>query len=212
MAVPRVLIPNSAPAANIVVDYQQATMAPPSMDRIMQTHGTMTRLDLRRNLADTGALVCATGNKGSLHDFTTATPYEIKGDDGIATAAAGQVMAHVRHPTTGEVEHMFFVYIPSVQGTIVSLEHHAHTHPKIHRWTQEATPIMNSGWVTFYDINDEVVSRYPTEMEKGLYYIQNLIFLPAPEHDDTAAHHLNQLTSTRTDDTNDEQTVRIHNS
>ena len=74
---------------------------------------------------------------------------------------------------------MFFVYVPSIKGTIVSLEHHAKTHPDIHRWTQDATPATNSGWVTFYNTQDQIVSRYPTALqEQGLYYIQDLQIHP----------------------------------
>jgi hypothetical protein len=48
----------------------------------------------------------------------------------------------------------------------------------IHKWTQEATPTSDTGWVTFRDENDEVVSRYQTKQEKGLYYIQDMEFYP----------------------------------
>jgi hypothetical protein len=70
------------------------------------------------------------------------------------------------------------VYTPTVTGTIISLENHARMHPRIHRWTQEAVPSSDQGWITFYDATDEVVSRYPTERINGLYYIQDLTFLP----------------------------------
>ena len=118
-----------------------------------------------------------------LHDFTSATKYDIVGYDGVSTPAAGQGTAHIRNSTTGHIEKMFFVYVPSIRGTIVSLEHHARAHPNIHRWTQEATPQSNTGWVTFLDAHDQVVSRYQTLQEQGLYYIQGLHFecvLPAP--------------------------------
>ena len=100
----------------------------------------IAQLDTRRDLADTGASVCATGMREIPHDFTPKTRYNIVGYDGVSTQAAGQGTAHIRNPTTGQIEHMYFVYVPSIRGTIVSLQHHATTHPQIHRWTQEATP------------------------------------------------------------------------
>ena len=110
----------------------------------------ITRLDTRRNLAVTGASVCATGMHEILHDVTPMTPYAIVGYDGASKQAAGHGTACIRNPLTGCTEDMFFVDVPSIAGTIVSLEHHhARTHPPIHRWTQEATPTSNSGWVTF---------------------------------------------------------------
>ena len=88
-----------------------------------------SRMDNRRDLADTGASVCATGMLDILHDFTEDTMYTIVGYDGASTQAAGQGTAHIVHSDTGHIEHMFFVYVPSIRGTIVSLEHHARTHP-----------------------------------------------------------------------------------
>lgn len=128
----------------------------------------ITQFDNRRDLADTGASVSATGRLDILHDFTPRTPYDTMGYDGRRTQAAGQGMARIQHPITGANEEMFFVYIPAIQRTIVSLEHHAKTHPNIHRWTQEATPVTQSGWVTFLDANNQVVSRYETVQNKGL--------------------------------------------
>ena len=101
------------------------------------------------------------------------------GYDGTVTRAAGQGIACVRSPDHDKLEEMFFVHIPSVDGTIISLEHHTRTHPTIHKWTQEATPTSDTGcWVTFRDENDAVVSRYQTKQEQGLYYIQDLDFYP----------------------------------
>ena len=49
-----------------------------------------------------------------------------------------------------------------------------------HRWIQEATPTLNSGWVTFYDKDNMILSRYVTIQEKGLYFnIQDLQFVPS---------------------------------
>ena len=99
------------------------------------------------------------------------------GFDGTVTRAAGQGIAYVRSPDHDKLEERFFVYIPSVDGTIISLEHHTRTHPTIHTWTQEATLTSDTtGWVTFRDENDAVVSRYQTKQEKGLYSIQDLDF------------------------------------
>ena len=123
------------------------------------------------------------------------------GYDGRKTRAAGQGMARIQNLLTGVIEEMFFVYIPAIQGTIVSLEHHAHTHPNIHRWTQEATPATQSGWVTFWNANNQVVSRYATIQNKGLYYIQDLNFLPVPVAPDTETiSQLEFITSAPDDD------------
>ena len=138
-----------------------------------------TQVDHRRDLADTGASVCATGRKEILHDFTARTQYEITGYDGNITKAAGQGIAHIQNIHTGVIDKMLFVYIPAIEGTIISLEHHARTHPAIHRWTQEAIPATNSGQVTFYAEDNSVVSMYKTIQDKGLYYIQNLDFIQA---------------------------------
>jgi hypothetical protein len=108
------------------------------------------RLDTRRDLADTGASVSATGILGILHEFTSTTMYEIMGYDGTVTKAAGQSIAHVYQAATGKTEPMLFVYVPTITGTIISLEHHARAHPDIHRWVQEATPTShNSGWLGY---------------------------------------------------------------
>ena len=168
------------------VHHPELTPAP-----LCVIHGTSAQMDNRRDLADTVASVSATGRLDILHDFTPRTPYDIMGYDGRRTRAAGQGMAQIKHPTTGAIDDMFFVYIPSIQGTIVSLEHHAKTHPNIHRWTQEATPATQSGWVTFLDAHDTVVSRYETIQHKGLYYLQDLNFVPAPISASMAS--LNQL-------------------
>jgi hypothetical protein len=98
-----------------------------------------------RDLADTGASVSATGLRHILHDFTTDTRYEITGYDGMVTKAAGEGYAHVRNQPTDTIDKILFVYTPTITGTIFSLEHHAQTHPGIHRWSQEATPSSNGG-------------------------------------------------------------------
>ena len=131
----------------------------------------------QRDLADTGASVSATGLRHILHDFTTDTRYEITGYDGKVTKAAGEGYAHVRNRDTDTIEKILFVYTPAITGTIFSLEHHAQTHSDIHRcWTQEAIPSTNGGWITFYDKEDGVVSKYPTIRSKGVYYIQDMQF------------------------------------
>jgi hypothetical protein len=75
---------------------------------------------------------------------------------------------------------MLFVYTPNVSGTIISLEHHAKTHPRIHKWTQEATPSDDRGRITSLAADGTVVSQYQTMRSQGLYYIQDLRFVPAP--------------------------------
>lgn len=146
---------------------------------VSQVTGQCARVDTRRDLADTGvSSVSATGRLDILHHFTPHTPYEIMGYDGTVTRAAGQGIAYVKSPDHDRLEEMSFVYIPSVDGTIISLEHHTRTHHNIHKWTQEAIPTTDMGWVTFRDKNDEVVSRYQTKQEKGQYYIQDLEFYP----------------------------------
>ena len=113
-----------------------------------------------------------------LHDFTVQTQYEIIGYNSVATPAQGQGYAHVRNPIDSSHERIFFVYTPTVTGTIISLENHARMHPRIHRWAKEAVPSLDKGWITFYNSTDEVVSCYQTERINGLYYIQDLTFLP----------------------------------
>jgi hypothetical protein len=81
--------------------------------------------------------------------FTPQTSYAMVGYNGAATQAAGQGTARIIHPTTGSVEDTFFVYVPSIKGTNVYLEHQAKTHPTIYPWTQETTPASKSGQVTF---------------------------------------------------------------
>ena len=174
---------------------------PANPHRLHQVHGHFARVDTRRDLADTGASVSATGQLEILHHFTSHTPYEIMGYDGTVTRAAGQGTAYVHASDQDSLEEMFFVYIPSVDGTIISLEHHTRTHPDIHKWTQEAIPSSDTGCVTFRDVNDEVVSRYKTKQDKGLYYIQDLDFYPVPPstianmtHDDDADTYHNAPT------------------
>ena len=141
----------------------------------------------QRDLADTGASVSATGIKEILHNFTAETRYEIAGYDGKVTKAAGEGYAHVQNDATHTIDRILFVYSPTITGTIFSLEHHAQTHPQIHRWTQEAIPINQGGWITFYNANQTVVSRYPTVRSKGVYFIQNMKFIPSsPQQSDIA--------------------------
>jgi hypothetical protein len=135
----------------------------------------------QRDLADTGASVSATGLKEILHDFTTNTRYEITGYDGQVTRAAGEGFAHVRNDANQTVDKILFVYSPTIAGTIFSLEHHAQTHPHIHKWTQEAIPSTNGGWITFFDQHQHIVSRYPTVRSKGVYFIQDMQFLPSTQ-------------------------------
>ena len=134
----------------------------------------------QRDLADTGASVSATGMLEILHDFTPHTRYEITGYDGQVTRAAGEGYAHVHNDALHTVDKILFVYSPTITGTIFSLEHHAQTHPLIHQWTQEAIPSTNGGWITFYDRQQQIVSRYPTVRSKGVYFIQDMKFLPSP--------------------------------
>ena len=133
----------------------------------------------QRDLADTGASVSATGMREILHDFTARTRYTITGYDGQVTRAAGEGYAHVRNHATHTIDKILFVYSPTITGTIFSLEHHAQTHPLIHKWTQEAIPSTNGGWITFFDCNQQIVSRYPTVRSKGVYFIQDMQFVPS---------------------------------
>ena len=133
---------------------------------------------------------------------TEHTNYAIVGYDGACAHLAGQGVAHICNPTTGTIDHMFFVYVPSITGTIVSLEHHAKTHPRVHRWAQEAVPTTSKGWVTFYyDAKDAIVSHYPTIQDQGLYNIQDLLqFVPATTHQSAAITTLQDLRKTTADD------------
>ena len=181
LTIPRTSIPMmSSPTPTLITlpPHQHHLDAHP----LTVTCVTSSRMDMRRDLADTGASVSATGMRHILHQFTSNTLYEIMGYDGAVTKAAGQGIAKIYNAQTQTTEPMFFVYVPSIDGNIISLEHHARTHPRIHRWAQDATPATNSGQVTFYDVDDNVVSTYPTILEKGLYYIQTLDFIPVPEH------------------------------
>ena len=139
-------------------------------------------MDTRRDFADTGASVSATGRLDILHHFTPHTPYEIMGYDGTITRTVGQGIAYVKSPDQDKLEETFFVYIPSVDGTIISLEHHTCKHPTLHKWTQEATPASDADWVTFRDAKVEGISRYKTKQEMGLYYIRDLDSYPV-QHD-----------------------------
>ena len=86
------------------------------------------------------------------------------------------------------MDEMLFVYTPMISGTIISLEHHAKTHPGIHKWTQEATPPSDDrGMITFFAADRTVVSEYPTMRSHGLYYIQDLHFVPAKEEEQSTS-------------------------
>ena len=170
-----------------------------------------SRMDTRRDLADTGASVSATGMRSILHNFTPQTSYDIMGYDSVVTKAAGQGIAHVYQAFTGTTEPIFFVYVPTIDGTIISLEHHARTHPRIHRWTQAATPTTHTGTATFYDSNDHIVSQYPTVMDKGLYYIQALDFVPVDSGDPSSQAHISTAITTATHDETDDHTVHTTN-
>jgi hypothetical protein len=169
------------------------------------------RLDTRRDLADTGASVSATGLLSILHQFTADTVYEFMGYDGAVTKAAGQGVALVYQATTGKTEPMLFVYVPTITGTIISLEHHARTHAAIHRWVQEATPSQNSGWVTFYDVHGATVSSYPTILDKGLYYIQDMTFIPTTTDTSGNTGSISMVTHHPEETAPDDTTVRIAN-
>jgi hypothetical protein len=138
-----------------------------------------------QDLADTGASVSATGIKQILHDFTTDTKFKITGYDGTQKNADGQGMARIFNRATGKIDEMLFVYGQEIDGTIISLEHHARTNPQIHRWSQEATPSQESGWITFYNKHNDVLAKYPTTRRQGLYYIQELEFIPVPDTNET---------------------------
>ncbi|KAI2501046.1 hypothetical protein MHU86_13400 [Fragilaria crotonensis] len=164
----------------------------------------------QRDLADTGASVSATGLRNILHDFTTHTRYEITGYDGNVTKAAGEGYALVHNHATATTDRILFVYAPSITGTIFSLEHHAQTHPRIHRWTQEAIPSTQGGWITFYDDRDSIVSRYPTVRSKGVYYIQDMKFVPSLEPD--LITDAQQPSTTAPDDTRTILSLHAHES
>ena len=118
----------------------------------------------------------------------------------MAFQAHGEGYAHVRNPVTGEIDKIFFVYTPTVSGTIISLENHAKTHPQVHRWTQEATPSADSGSIMFYSKDDTLVSRYPTERIQGLYYIQNMDVIHPDPSDNMHRLSMAQTQATGTDD------------
>ena len=170
-------------------DHEDTTLLPDDNGPRMITMIT-TQLDTRRDLADTGATISATGIKSILHRFQSDSDYEIKGYDGQITKAAGQGYAKIYNPATKQTDEMLFVYTPTVMGTIISLEHHAKTHPRIHKWTQEATPSDDRGVITFLAEDGTVVSAYPTLRSQGLYYIQDLHFVPVPVTDQQDPHSL----------------------
>ena len=68
-------------------------------------------------------------------------------------------------------------------GTVISLEHHARTHPRIHSWTEEATPSDNSGRIMYLAEVGTVVSSYHAIRTGGLYYLQeDFNFIPVSPH------------------------------
>ena len=175
-----------------MLDASPSTIEKDCTNRVRSAQVNITRVHKEGiHLADTGATVSATGMRHILHDFTTQTKYEITGYDGVSTPAHGEGYAHVRNPVSGAVDKIFFVYTPTVSGTIVSLENHAQTHPQVHRWTQDATPSADRGSITFYGKDDTLISRYPTERIHGLYYfIQDMDFIPPPaDHRAQWIHH-----------------------
>ena len=173
---------------NSTEERRQAKRQPLREDGPRTITLTTTRIELRRDLADTGASISVTGIRSILHKFQPHSDYQIEGYDGQVTKAAGQGYAHIYNPATKQINEMLFVYTPTVSGTIISLEHHAKTHPRIHRWTQEATPSDDSGWIMFLAEDGTVVSLYHTiRAGGGLYYIQDLNFIPAPPT--SPSHH-----------------------
>ncbi len=124
----------------------------------------------------------ATGLLDILHQFTADTMYEIMGYNGIVTKATGQGVVHVYQAATGKTEPMLFVYVPYITGTIISLEHHAHP-PGNPSMGPGGHPSHCSGWVAFYNVDGEKVSSYPTILDKGLYYIQDMTFIPMTNAD-----------------------------
>ena len=120
-------------AATVDMVHIMSAPAPtPLQDEPRQITVITTRLDTRRDLADTGATISATGIRSILHRFQAHSDYEIKGYDGQVTKAAGQGYACIYNPMSKQVDEMLFVYTPMVMGTIISLEHHARKNPRIH--------------------------------------------------------------------------------
>ena len=113
-----------SPMDNIVsqvLPHAEADRQPEQPLLVCHQIGQCARVDTRRDLTDTGASVSATGRLEILHHFTPHTPYEIMGYDGMVTRAAGQGTAYdVRCKDKEEMEEMFFVYILSIDGTIIS--------------------------------------------------------------------------------------------
>ena len=99
-------------------------------------------------------------------------------NNGVWWHSQSHALQDVKCPDKEALEEMFFVYIPSVDSTIISLEHHMRMHSTIHKGTQEAIPTKDTGWVTLRYANDAVVSWYRTTQDKGLYDIQDLELLP----------------------------------
>lgn len=62
-----------------VVYMEPTSDATPPRHCLSQLHERYARVDARRDLADTGASVSATGRLDILHHFTPHTPYEIMG-------------------------------------------------------------------------------------------------------------------------------------
>ena len=56
----------------------------------------------------------------------------------------------------------------------------------------EAVPSNQGGWITFYDAHETVISRYPTIRSKGVYFIQNMKFIPSPAQPDQTLRRCGQ--------------------
>ena len=139
------------------------------------------QIDSRKHhLADTGANFSVTDDPRFLHDYTTVTPYETTGYDGVTTKATGHGTMKVLN-NFGKVECHTIIHSAQADGTIISVEHHAKSNPQIHKWEQTSIPSEYRGWITFYSNDDTVVSRYDTIRHNGLYYITNLNIISPPD-------------------------------
>lgn len=126
------------------------------------------------------------------------------------TKAAGQGSAHIYNPATQQTDEILFVYTArTVSGTIILLEHHARTHPRIHRWTQEATPSDDRGRITLLAEDGTIVSSYETIRAGGLYNIQDLNFIPAGSGG-TDVVHVSSVAHIVISINNDTMTVSVH--
>ena len=153
------------------------------------------QIDSRKHhLADTGANFSVTDDPCLLHDYTTVTPYETTGYDGVTTKATGHGTMKVLN-NFGHVECHTIIHSAQADGTIISVEHHAKSNPHIHKWEQTSIPSECRGWITFYSTDDTVVSRYDTIRHNGLYYITNLNIISPPDNVNT------QINTTTIDET-----------